>query len=139
MADTFNAEKFGAYLNIPFSKTNLTTGESNSDLVLAGGGTLWVAPAGGSVVSVTSRVNAALTAGTITVKTHAAGTEHTQADAPTNALSSAAQATYDTAAPGLVTFAAGDTLGISVTTTTTLDPTNTVDIDASLVVQLNPF
>ncbi len=139
MADTFNAEKFGAYLTIPFSKTNLTTGASNEDLALAGGGTLYVAPYSGSVVALSSRSAAAITAGTITVSVHAASTELTQAASPTNALSSAAQATYDTAAPGLVSFAAGATLGISVTTTTTLDPTNTLDVDGFLVVQLNPF
>ncbi|MBK8434125.1 MAG: hypothetical protein IPL28_23815 [Chloroflexi bacterium] len=139
MADTFNADKFGSFLTIPFSKTNLTTGASNEDLLLGSGSTLFVAPAAGSVVALSSRSAAAITAGTITIKTHAAGTEHTQAAAPTNALSSAAQVHYDTAAPGLVSFAAGDTLGISVTTTTTLDPTNTLDVDGFLFVQFNPF
>ena len=43
MADTFNY-KHGAAIAIPFSKSNLTTGESNTDLVLAGATTLYVAP-----------------------------------------------------------------------------------------------
>ncbi len=139
MADTFNAEKFGAFLTIPFSKTNLTTGASNEDLLLGSGSTLWVAPAAGSVVALSSRSAAAITAGTITASVQAAGTERTEAASPVNVLSSAAQTHYDTAAPGLVSFVAGATLGISVTTTTTLDPTNTLDVDGFLVVQLNPF
>lgn len=139
MSDEFNAEKFGAYVAIPLSKTNLTTGESNTDLVLAGGGTLFVAPSAGSVVSLSARSAAAITAGTITASVQAAGTELTQAASPVVTLSSSAQTGYDNAAPGLVRFAAGATLGVSVTTTTTLDPTNTLDVDAFLHIVYDPF
>lgn len=137
MADTFNP-KFGPSLAIPFSKTNLTTGESNTDLVLGGGGSLWVAPVAGSVVGISGRSAAALTAGTITIKSHAAGTEHTQSGAPSPVLSSTATGSYAVARPRTVRFAAGDTLGVSVTTTTTLDPTNTADVDVFLYVELDP-
>ena len=69
MADTFNY-KHGAAIAIPFSKSNLTTGESNTDLVLAGATTLYVAPVAGSVVAISARASAALTAGTITLSGH---------------------------------------------------------------------
>lgn len=137
MADYFDAGKFGAVVAIPFSKANLTTGESNSDLT-AGQDTLQVMPVSGSVVGISIRSNASLTAGTITAKAHKAGTEFVDAGAPAPACSSAAQVSYATVRPGAVTFAAGDTLGVSVTTTTTLDPTNSLDVDAVLFVQLDP-
>lgn len=136
MADDFNP-KHGNAVAIPFSKTNLTTGESNTDLVLGGGSTLYVAPVAGSVVAISGRSAAAITAGTITIKGHAASTEFTQSGAPAPVLSSSAQASYATARPRTIRFAAGDTLGVSVTTTTTLDPTNTLDVDVTLHVVLD--
>lgn len=136
MADTFDA-KHGAVLAIPFGHANATTGESNTDLTL-NQGTLAVMPTSGSIIGIGIRANAALTAGTITAKAHVAGTEVTDVGAPAPALSSAAQSTYATATPGTVRFAAGNTLGVSITTTTTLDPTNTLDVDALLFVVLDP-
>lgn len=137
MADYFDAGKHGAIVAIPFSKANLTTGESNTDLT-AGQGTLQVMPVGGSVIGIGIMANAALTAGTITAKAHSNGTEFADTGAPAPACSSAAQASYATVRPGAVTFSAGDKLGVSVTTTTTLDATNTLDVDAILFVQFNP-
>lgn len=137
MADTFDAGKFGAILAIPFNKANLTTGESNTDLT-AGQDTLHVMPAAGSVVGVGIRSNAALTAGTITATPQAAGTEYADTGVPQPVVNATNQASYATVRPGALTFAAGATLGISVTTTTTLNPTNSVDVDAILFVQLNP-
>lgn len=137
MADYFDAGKHGAILAIPFSAANVTTGESNLDLTL-GQSTLAVMPVAGSVLGVTIRTEAAITAGTITGKAHKASTEFADVGAPAPACSSAAQASYATVRPMAVRFAAGDTLGISVTTTTTLDPTNTLDVDAMLFVQLDP-
>jgi len=137
MADYFDAGKFGAVLAIPFGKANLTTGESDADLTLEQS-TLAVVPAAGSVIGISIRSSAAITAGTITAKPHKAGTEYTDTGTPAPALSSAAQASYATVRPAALTFAAGNTLGVSVTTTTTLDPTNTLDVDAILFVQLNP-
>lgn len=136
MADNFHY-KHGNAIAIPFSKSNLTTGESNTDLVLAGATTLYVAPVAGSVVAISARASAALTAGTITLKGHAASTEFTASGAPAPVLTSAAQASYSTVRPRAVRFAAGDTLGVSATTTTTLDPTNTLDVEAFLHIVLD--
>jgi len=139
MADTFSP-KFGSHVAIPFTFTNATTQMTNSDLTFAGGAlTYYVAPAAGSIVGISANC-AAVTAGTITLKSHAAGTEHTDTGAPAPALSSTADTngTYATVRPGAVVFSAGDTLGLSLTTTTTLDPTNTLDVDAVLHVVLNP-
>ena len=137
MADTFDAGKFGAIIAIPFGKADLTTGESNSDLT-AEQSTLHIMPAAGSVVGVGIRAGGTITAGTITAKPHKAGTEFTDASTPAPAVSSSAQGSYASCAPGKLTFAAGDALGVSVTTTTTLNPTNTLDVDCLLFVQLNP-
>lgn len=136
MVDELNP-KHGALLSIPFAKTNLTTGESNTDLVLAGGGTLAVMPKAGSVVGIAIRSTGALTAGTITAKAHLAGTEFTDASAPAPVISSDDQESYAVARPRALKFTAGQNIGVSVTTTTTLDPTNTADVDALLLVQLD--
>ena len=138
MADYFDAGKFGAIVAIPFSNADCTTGESATDMALAGSGTLFVAPVGGSVIGVSIRSNASLTAGTIIATPHAASTEFADVGVPQPTCSSSAQASYATVAPGKCTFAAGGTLGISITTTTTLDPTNSADVDAFLFVALNP-
>ena len=140
MADFFDAGKFGACVAIPFTLTNATTGNSNTDLTLGGGAlTYYVAPASGSIVGITATC-AAVTAGTITLSAHNAGTEVTDSGAPTAVLSSTADTngTYGTARPGAVTFSAGATLGLSAVSTTTLDPTNTLDVDAFLHVVLDP-
>ena len=139
MAD-FDSSKHGSFMAIPFTLTNATTGLSNSDLVVAGGaGTLVCMPNAGSVVGI-SAVTAAMTAGTITLKAHKAGTEYADVSAPAPALGTAydTNGTYGAVRPNVLTFAAGETLGISATTTTTLDPTNTLDVDAVLWVQLDP-
>jgi len=138
MADHFSP-KFGATVAIPFTFTNATTQMTNSDLTFAGGAlTYYVAPVAGSIVGISANC-AAVTAGTITLKAQEAGTEFADAAAPAPALSSTADTngTYATVRPGAVTFDAGSTLGLSLTTTTTLDPTNTLDVDAVLHVVLN--
>lgn len=139
MATEFDSKKWGATLAIPFSKSNVTTGASNEDLALGGAGTLFVAPAAGSIIGI-SAYCAAITAGTITLTPHKASTEVATTGVPQPVLSSTqdTNGTYATVRPGAITFVAGDTLGISATTTTTLDPTNTLDVDAVLFIQLNP-
>lgn len=137
MADTFDAGKFGSIVAIPFQTSNATTGESDTDMTLLQG-TLAVMPQGGSVVGIGIRANASLTAGTVTARAHKAGTEFAQSGYPAPQLSSSAQSSYATVRPGVLTFDAGDTLGVSITTTTTLDPTNSLDLDAVLYVQLDP-
>lgn len=139
MADFFDAGKYGGIVAVPFTFTNATTQLTNSDMTFAGGAlTYYVAPVAGSVVGISANC-AAITAGTITLKAHDAGTEFADGSAPAPALSSTADTngTYATVRPGAVTFSAGATLGLSITTTTTLDPTNTLDVDAVLHVQLN--
>ena len=137
MTDQFNP-KHGPVTAIPFAKSNLTTGESNTDLVLAGTGTLVCAPKAGSVVGLSLRATAAITAGTITARTHKAGTEFAETGYPSAVLSSTARESYAVVRPRALRFAAGDTLGLSVTTTTTLDPTDTNDVDALLFVVFDP-
>jgi len=139
MSDKWDGKKFGSIIAIPLSKSNITTGASNEDLALAGGVTTFVAPAAGSVVGISASC-AAVTAGTITLTPHKAGTEYANVGVPQPVLSSDndTNGTYATVRPGALTFVAGDTLGISVTSTTTLNPTNTLDVDAVLFIQLNP-
>lgn len=136
--DNYNAGRHGAIIAIPFVLTNATTGLANSDLVLGGATTLLTLPWSGSVIGISARASAALTAGTITLKAHAASTEYTQTGLPAPVISSAAQSSYASVRPSVLTFAAGGTVGISATTTTTLDATNTLDVDAFLYVQLDP-
>ena len=115
MATEFDAKKWGAVLAIPFTLTNATTGLSNSDLVFAGGGsTGFVAPGAGSVIGISARC-AAITAGTITLSPHKAGTEYAESGVPTPALSSAqdTNGTYGTVRPGALTFAAGILRGLA--------------------------
>ena len=137
MSDKVNP-KFGNLVAIPFGGANATTGAANVDMALAQAGTLVVAPFGGSVVGIGVRANAALTGGTITVKAHKAGTEFTDTGAPAPVMTTALQASYASVRPGAVTFDAGDTLGVSYSATTTLEPTNTLDLDAVLYVMFDP-
>lgn len=139
MSDAFDTKKNGAVVAIPFAATNLTTGASNQDLVLAGAGTSFVAPCAGSIVGISASC-AAITAGTITLTPHSDSTEIATTGTPIPVLSSDndTNGTYVNTRAGAVTFAAGARLGISATTTTTLNPTNTLDVDAVLFVQLNP-
>jgi len=135
----FDAKKFGTYIAVPFTLTNATTGESDTDLAYGGIAANFVAPAAGSIVGVSASC-LAITAGTITLRTHSAGTEFAQSGYPAPVLSSTADTngTYASVGEGAITFAAGDTLGISASSTTTLDPTNTVDVTATLFIKLDP-
>ena len=136
---SFDVKKFGPIMGVGFTLTNATTGNSNSDLKFAGGeNTLFVAPKAGSIVGISAACQA-ITAGTITLKAHIASTEVAQTGAPVPVLSSTADTNgvYAVADIGTVRFAAGDTLGISAVSTTTLDPTNTLDVEATLFIQLD--
>jgi hypothetical protein len=135
----FDAKKFGSVMCVGFTLTNATTGNDNTDLKVAGGeNTLFVAPTSGSIIAITAACQA-LTAGTVTLQAHKASTEFTAAGRPVAVLSSTADTngTVATAATGAVRFAAGDTLGISAVSTTTLNPTNTADVEAFLFIQLD--
>lgn len=122
---------------ISFKIANATTGESNTDLSRDGGNTLWVAPKNGSIVGIGVACSAAITAGSATFRAHSASTEIADASYPAPVCSSANRHSYATVRPRALTFSAGDALGVSVTTTTTLDATNTLDFDADLYVILD--
>lgn len=131
------ATKHGQLISIAFKIVNATTGESNTDMSRDGGNTLWVAPKAGSVVGVGAACSAAITAGAATLKPHSASTEFTDSSTPTPVCSSASRHSYAVTRPRALRFAAGDALGVSITTTTTLDATNTLDFDADLYVILD--
>lgn len=122
---------------ISFKIANATTGESNTDLTRDGGNSLWVAPKAGSIVGIGVACSAAITAGTATFRAHSASTEIADVSYPAPVCSSTNRHSYALVRPRAVTFAAGDAIGVSVTTTTTLDATNTLDFDADLYVVLD--
>lgn len=141
MSDAFDSKKFGAVVAIPFAAANLTTGASNQDLVLGSAlaAAVYIAPRAGSIIAITAACGA-ITAGTITLKPHLASTEYAVTGMPTPVLNATndTNGTYAVAGAGVVRFAAGAALGVSAVTTTTLDPTNTIDVDAFLHIQLDP-
>ena len=138
MSDEFDAGKHGAIVALPFSLADCTTGMSAEDLLFFGAtGDYAVAPKGGSVVGISANCEA-ITAGTITLRAHKAGTEFADVGYPAPVSNSTNEETYATVRPGALVFDAGDKLGLSLTTTTTLDPTNTIDIEAVLFIQLAP-
>lgn len=141
MSDTFDSGKHGAIFAIPFATSNVTTQAANQDMVLASGlATGYVAPRSGSIVGISAACGA-ITAGGIALKPHKASTEYAVAATPAPVLGADndTNGTYANARPGALRFAAGDTIGISLSATTTaLDPTNALDVDAFLHIQLDP-
>lgn len=141
MAADWRPEKHGAYLVIPFFRSDLTTGDSNVDLTCnVAGPTTYCAPRPGSIVAVSATCNA-ISAGTVTVTPHKTSTEYAEVGTPIATLDSDHDTNggYSNADHERgVRFAAGDVLGLSVTTTTTLSPTNTIDISAFLHIVLDP-
>ena len=137
MADHYDAGKFGSVVVFgPFTASNVTTEASNQDLAV-GQMNYAVVPYGGSVVGISACLSAAVSAGSITVRAHKASTELGAYGYPTAVLDATNTiASYGSAAPGAVTFSAGDRLGLSIVSTTTLDA-ETKEIDAYLILQLN--
>jgi len=140
MADYFDAGKYGAICVVgPFTAANVTTGASNQDMVIGQSSDRVTMPMGGSVIGVAARSTEVIeTAGTVTVRAHSASTEFADSGYPAPVLTTAATSSYATQRPGAVTFSAGDNLGLSLSSTTTLDPTNSLDVDAYLFVQFDP-
>jgi hypothetical protein len=137
MGDTLDP-KFGNAVALgPFTAANVTTGAADQDLALASAGTTITMLGAGSVIGLSLEPVGTVTGGSITAKVHKASTELANTPAPvsdeTNTLG-----TYATKRPGMVRFAAGDKLGVSVSSTTTLAPTNTVDVAAVLYVVYDP-
>jgi hypothetical protein len=137
MADHYDAGKFGSFVVFgPFTAENVTTEASNQDLAV-GQMSYAVVPYGGSVVGIAACLSAAVSAGSITVRAHKAGTELDAYSYPTAVLDATNTiSSYGSAAPGAVTFSAGDRLGLSITGSATLDA-ETKEVDAYLIVQLN--
>jgi hypothetical protein len=139
MADYMDSKKFGCILAVgPFTIANATTGESNTDLAY-GQSSYAAMPAGGSVVAISMYANAEVTAGSATVRAHSSGTELADTGYPAPVVNATnTQVSYASCRPGAVTFSAGDKLGLSITSTTTLDPTNSLEIDGWLFVAIDP-
>lgn len=142
MSDSYDGKKYGAPLAIPFAKANVTTGAANEDMVLnsALATSVYIPPRSGSIVGI-SAATAAITAGGIQIKAHRASVELTEngAPAPTLNATNDTNGTFANIRPGAIRFAAGDPIGLSLSATTTaLDPTNTLDVDAFLHVVLDP-
>jgi hypothetical protein len=141
MGDEFNAGKYGAIVAIPFFAANIVTNKSAEDLAMGGTNTLAVMPKAGSVVGISARLSAAITAGTLAFRAHKDGTEFAQSGYPNPSLSSTAgvsQESYASVRPGVLVFSADEGVGISYASSTDMAPTNTNDVDALLFVQLDP-
>lgn len=140
MADYFNP-KFGPTVALNFTVSNVDTAATNTDLKLASAiNSLAVMPYAGSVVGLTIKANANVTAGTIAFNVHKESTEYAQASSLLTTLTTASGSSnigYTTVRPGVLTFAAGDGIGVSVSSATNLAAT-TIDYDAILLVQFNP-
>ena len=141
MGDEFNAGKYGAICALQFSAANITASQTNTDLVLTGGNTLVTMPYAGSVIGISVRLTAAVTAGTLSLRAHKDGTEFAHSGYPNPSLASTAgisQESYASIRPGVLTFSADEGVGLSYTSDATMAPTNTNDIDAVLFVQFDP-
>ena len=139
MSDRFDT-KFGQMVALgPFSVSNLTAGASNTDLTLAGTSTTQPMPRAGSVIAVGVNSSADVTAGSVIARVHKDSTEFAQSGYPAATLDTTnPRGSYGTCRPNLIRFAAGDKLGISVTSDATWAPTNTNDLDAMLYVVFDP-
>jgi hypothetical protein len=141
MGDEFNAGKFGAILALPYGVLNAVTNQTNTDLTVAdvGQNTLAVMPKGGSVIGISVQSTAEVTTAGATFRAHKDGTEFAQSGYPAPVLNTTnTQQSYVSIRPGVLTFAAGEGVGVSYTTTTDCAPTNTNDYSAVLFVQLDP-
>lgn len=143
MGDEFNAGKYGAIVAIEYSVANAVTNKTNEDMVLAGAtNSLAVMPKAGSVIGISVQASAEVTAGTVTFRAHKDGTEFAQSGYPAPILddgtSGATQQSYASIRPGILTFSAGEGIGVSYTSTTDAAPTNTNDYNALVFCQLDP-
>lgn len=138
----YDGKKFGAFFSLLFGVANAVTNKTAEDIALAdaAGNTLMVMPKSGSVVGVMVRASAAVTAGTVTFKPQKDGTEFAQSGAPAPVLNATNGAeSYASIRPGVLTFIAGEAVGVSYTSTTDAAPTNTNDYSVVLMVQLDPY
>ena len=143
MGDEFNAGKYGGIVALVYGVANAVASQTATDLTLSDAtyvNTLATMPKSGSVVGVSVQTSAAVTAGSVTFQSHKDGTEFAQSGFPVATLESVTndQESYASIRPGVLTFDAGDALGVSYTSDATLAPTNTNDFAAILWVQLDP-
>lgn len=143
MGDEFNAGKYGAIVALEYGVANAVTNKTAEDLTVGapGAGTLYTMPKSGSVVGISIRASAAVTAGTVSFAAQKDGTEFAQTGFPNPTLNSTAgtsQESYASIRPGVLTFDADEALGVSYTSSTDMAPTNTNDFDVLLFVQLDP-
>ena len=119
---------------IGFAVANAVTNQADTDLARPGGNTIAVMQKPGSIVGVSVNATADLTAGSVTFEVHKDGTEYAVASAPVLTLSDTVQESYASVRRGALTFAAGEGIGVSYSSTTDAAPTNTNDYDALLFV-----
>jgi len=124
-------------VTIPLAVANAVTNAANVDLTRTGGNTITVMPKAGSVVGIVVNASADLTAGSATFQAHKDGTEFAENAAPTLTLSDTVQESYASIRRGALTFAAGEGVGISYSSSTDMAPTNTNDYDALLFVEFD--
>lgn len=142
MADTFNP-KFGAICQLQFVKSNIDTGASstNSYMTLASGvNTGMTMPYAGSIVALSVSANANVTTATVAFNAHNGGTAYAQESSLLTTLTTAAgssNAGYSSVRAGVLTFAAGDKIGVNYASATNYAAT-TVDYDVVLHYVLNP-
>ena len=142
MADTFSP-KFGPTVALHFQASNIDTGASGTNTfgILPGTtNTLAVMPAAGSVVALAVKANGNVTTGTAAFNVHKAGTAYSQVSSLLTTLTTASGSSnvgYNTVRAGVLTFVAGDQIGVNYATATNYAAT-TVDFDAILYVTLNP-
>lgn len=143
MGDEYNAGKFGAIITVQFAVADAVTNKTNEDILLAGGQNKYgVMPKSGSVVGISVQATAAVTAGTVTFRAHKDSTEFAQSGYPAPILddgtSGATSQSFASIRPGVLTFSAGEGIGVSYSSTTDAAPTNTNDYNALVFCQLDP-
>ena len=143
MADVFDP-KFGQVVALSYVVSNINTGASgtNTFMTLASGvNTLATMPYSGSVVGLGVKANANVTTATAAFSVHKDGTAYAQASGITATLTTASGSSnkgYGTLRPGVLTFVAGDGVGVNYATATNYAAT-TIDYDAQLYVVFDPI
>lgn len=141
MADFFNP-KHGSLVALAFRAENVDTGQTNVDMEpVAQVTTLYTMPYAGSIVGLSVKASGNVTAGTVAFQPHNGSTEYAQNSSLLTTLTTAAGSSnkgYSTVRPGVLTFAAGDGIGVSLSSATNLAAT-TVDYNVELYVMLDPL
>jgi len=117
----------------PFFDTDVAASQTNAQLLRGGSaaGDEWVAPCAGRIVYLTAHLSAAATAGSLTAGASIGGTE----DADTTITITTAATGYKQVARDLAKFAAGDSIGVEITTDGDWNGT-TADLDVDIGVLL---